>query len=124
MSQSDAPSLRGNANFTRFWWAASVSEFGTYVSALAIQILLVSRGDPEANRQKAARYGLTVPIGLQSEWAVSRSYQLLGAPVAYLLDEQGIISADVAAGRSAITTLLSTLQAARTTVGGDHRGPR
>jgi peroxiredoxin len=74
-----------------------------------VQVLVVSRGDLEANRLKAARYGLTVPIGLQSDWAVSRSYRLLGAPVAYLVDGQGVISADVAVGRAAITAVLSTL---------------
>lgn len=33
--------LRGITGYRRFWWAASVSEFGTYVTALAIQVLIV-----------------------------------------------------------------------------------
>ncbi|HWF77321.1 MAG TPA: MFS transporter [Caulobacteraceae bacterium] len=41
MADAAEAGLRGNAAYWRFWWASSVSEFGTYITALAIQVLVV-----------------------------------------------------------------------------------
>ena len=41
MPDAAGAGLKGNAGFWRFWWASSVSDFGTYVTALAIQVLVV-----------------------------------------------------------------------------------
>jgi len=66
---------------------------------------MVSRGDLEANRAKAVQHGLTFPIVLQRQWEVSRAYGSFGTPMAYLIDEQGIIKADLAVGADAILPL-------------------
>lgn len=71
------------------------------------QILMVSRGDVEANRNKAQECGLTFPIGLQRKWEISRSYGMFATPIGYLISEAGVLESDVAVGGGAILTLLS-----------------
>jgi peroxiredoxin len=73
--------------------------------ARGLHVLLVSRGDPEGNRARVAQHGLTFPIALQRHWEVSRDYGLFATPIAYLIDEQGLIAADVAIGADAILGL-------------------
>ena len=41
MSEGTDSGLRGIPGYARFWLASSVSDFGTYVTALAIQVLIV-----------------------------------------------------------------------------------
>ena len=69
------------------------------------KVVLVARGDSETNRSWVHAHGLTVPIGLQARWDVSRDYGLLAAPIAYLLDSHGVIAAPVAVGADAILDL-------------------
>jgi peroxiredoxin len=71
----------------------------------ALQVLMVSRGDPDANRESVARYGLTFPVVLQRRWEVSRDYGMFATPIGYLIDEAGVIAADVAVGVDAVLAL-------------------
>jgi peroxiredoxin len=64
----------------------------------AVEVVLVSRGEPEANRAKVRELGLTFPVALQKHWEVSRQYALFATPVAYLIDEKGVIIHDPAVG--------------------------
>jgi peroxiredoxin len=68
-------------------------------------VLLVARGGAEANRAWAADRSLTVPIALQARWDLSREFGILGTPVAFLLDERGLVAAPAAPGADAILTL-------------------
>jgi peroxiredoxin len=70
-----------------------------------LSILMVSRGDPDANQAKVSEHGLTFPIVLQRRWEISREYAMFATPIAYLIDEEGIIAAEVAVGVDAILTL-------------------
>jgi peroxiredoxin len=72
-----------------------------------LQILMVSRGDREANRQKAAEHKLTFPIGLQKQWEISRAYGMFATPIAYRIDAAGVIAGEVAAGVEPIRALLA-----------------
>lgn len=76
-----------------------------------VQVLMISRGEVEENRRKISQQGLTFPVVLQRQWEISRLYAMFGTPIAYLIDEQGIIAADVASGADAILAL-SNLPAA------------
>ena len=58
-------------------------------------------------RLVVAEAGLTFPVCLQRQWEVSRLYGMFGTPVAYLIDEHGIIAADVAVGVEPILSLLA-----------------
>jgi peroxiredoxin len=72
-----------------------------------VQVLMVSRGEVEANRAKAAERGLTFPVLLQTQWEISRAYAMFATPIAYLIDEEGVIAAGVAVGLEPIRALLS-----------------
>jgi peroxiredoxin len=70
-----------------------------------LQVLVVSRRDPEANRVKAAALGLTFPIALQRQWEISLLYAKFATPIGYLIDEQGILASEVAVGVEPILAL-------------------
>jgi peroxiredoxin len=72
-----------------------------------VQVLMVSRRDAAANREKARKLGFTFPVILQRHWEVSRLYATFATPVGYLIDEQGVIATDVAVGVDPILALLS-----------------
>ncbi len=70
-----------------------------------ISVLMISRGHPEVNRSKAAEQRLTFPIVLQRHWEISRLYGMFATPVAYVIDEAGVIASDVAIGVGPILKL-------------------
>jgi peroxiredoxin len=86
-----------------------------------VRILMVSRGEEEANRLKAEEHGLTFPIALQQKWEVSRLYEIFATPVGYLIGEDGRTMGDVAVGVEPILSLLSRTGALNR--GGETRIP-
>jgi peroxiredoxin len=70
------------------------------------QVLMISRRDPEANRQKVAELGITFPVVLQRHWEVSLLYGKFATPIAYLIDEQGVLATDVVVGVWPIRAML------------------
>jgi peroxiredoxin len=77
----------------------------------AAQVVMVSRGEVEANRLKAEEHGLTFPIGLQKQWEVSRDYAMFATPIAYRVSAAGAIAEAVAVGVEAIRRLLARIEA-------------
>lgn len=71
-----------------------------------LQVLMVSRGDEEANRQKAQAFGYPFPVLRQKSWEVSKLYGMFATPIAFLIDENGVIEKDVAAGPEPILNLV------------------
>ena len=67
---------------------------------------MLSRGEPKENRAKVKEHGLTFPVVLQQQWEISRRYAMFATPVAYLINERGVITADVAVGVEPILSLL------------------
>jgi peroxiredoxin len=63
-----------------------------------VQVLMISRRDVEANRQKVADLGTTFPVVLQRHWEISLLYGMFATPIAYLIDEQGVLATDVMVG--------------------------
>ena len=70
-----------------------------------VQVLVVSRREAEATRAKAAKLGLSFPILLQKQWEISLQYAMFATPIAYLIDEQGVLLSDVAVGVAPILAL-------------------
>ena len=68
---------------------------------------MISRGEPKENRAKVKEHGLTFPVVLQQQWEISRRYAMFATPIAYLIDEVGVITHDVALREEAILKLLS-----------------
>jgi len=73
-----------------------------------LRVIMVGRRDPELNRQKAAKFGLTFPIALPQNWEVSLLYGMFATPVGFLIDESGVVIAGVAKGVQPILDLAST----------------
>jgi peroxiredoxin len=82
--------------------------------AKSLEVVMVSRGDPEANRARAREHGFTFPVLLQKHWEISRAYGMFATPVGYLIDEQGVIAREVAVGSDAILQLVSARGVAST----------
>jgi len=72
-----------------------------------VETVMISKGEPKENRAKAKQHGLTFPIVLQQQWEISRRYAMFATPIAYLIDEAGVIAHDVAVGTDGILGLLS-----------------
>jgi peroxiredoxin len=70
-------------------------------------LIMVVRGDVEEIRQKAARYGFEFPVVLQERWKLSQEYGIFAVPVAFLIDEEGVIAKNVARGVEEILALAS-----------------
>jgi len=77
-----------------------------------LPIVMVSRGEPDANRQKVAELGLTFPVVLQRRWDLSRQYRKLATPAAYVIDEDGLIASKVVAGGALLALALEAAGAA------------
>jgi len=73
--------------------------------ATDFRVVMVSRGDVEVNREKVAEHGLTFPVVLQRGWEVSREYGMFATPIAFMIDANGVIEANVAVGGEAILNL-------------------
>jgi peroxiredoxin len=71
-----------------------------------IEVLMVSRGDEATVYAKAAQQGLSFPVVLQRQWEISRLYAMFATPIAYLIDEKGVIASEVAVGEEAILRLV------------------
>lgn len=76
-----------------------------HVQRSDLRVLVVSRKDVAANRAKAAALGLTFPIVVQRQWEISLKYAMFATPIAYLIDERGILLSDVAVGVGPILAL-------------------
>lgn len=75
-----------------------------------LQMIMISRGDVESNRCEIKEFDLTFPVVIQRHWEVSRAYGMFATPIGYLVDEDGILVADVAVGAGAILSLGSLLE--------------
>jgi peroxiredoxin len=75
-------------------------------------LLVVGRGDLDENRRKRDEHGLGCPIVVQRGWRLSKQYGIFATPVAFLIDEQGVIAADVAIGVDDIVALAEDARAA------------
>jgi len=72
-----------------------------------LSIVVVGRGSVEENRRKAQQYGMDFPVLLQDrKWRVSKAYDILATPAAFLIREDGVIASDPAVGSDAILTLV------------------
>ena len=74
----------------------------------ALAIVMVSRGSREENRDKCEEHGIDFPVALQRGWRLSKEFGIFATPVAFLVDEEGAISREVAKGSSEILALLES----------------
>jgi peroxiredoxin len=72
-----------------------------------LRVIMISRGDAEANRAKARQHNFPFPVLLQNRWEVSKDYAMFATPIAYLINRNGTIAKPVAVGRNAILELVA-----------------
>ncbi len=72
-----------------------------------LELVMISKGEPKENRAKVKEHGLTFPVVLQQQWEISRRYAMFATPIAYLIDEAGVVVNDVAVGTDAILELMT-----------------
>src|SRR6266851_4780631 len=72
-----------------------------------VEVVMISRGEPKENRVKVKEHGFTFPVVLQQRWEISRLYAMFATPMAYLIDEAGVITYDVAVGVEPILVLMA-----------------
>ncbi len=70
-----------------------------------LALIMVARGDVEENRRKAEEHGFEFPVVLQERWKLSQEYGIFAVPVAFLIDDEGIITRNVAQGVDQILAL-------------------
>jgi len=70
-----------------------------------LQVLMIGRGDPEANRNQVKKLGLTFPVVLQRSWEISRAYGMFATPIGYLVGEDGVLVEGVTVGGNRILAL-------------------
>jgi peroxiredoxin len=70
-------------------------------------VVMVGRGDPDENRRKAEVHGFEFPVLVQRRWELSKEYGIFHTPVAFLVNEDGLIVRDVAKGVDEIRDLAS-----------------
>jgi peroxiredoxin len=68
-------------------------------------LVMVTRGDIEENRHKTQEHGVEFPVVVQPGWKLSKDYGIFATPVAFLIDEAGVIERDVARGMDEILSL-------------------
>jgi peroxiredoxin len=68
-------------------------------------VVMVGRGELEENRHKAEAHGIQFPVVVQQQWKLSKQYGIFATPVAFLIDEEGTIAADVAQGAEQVLAL-------------------
>ena len=68
---------------------------------------MIGKGEPKENRAKVKEHGLTFPVVLQQQWEISRQYAMFSTPIAYLIDQAGLIMNEVALGVEPILALMN-----------------
>jgi peroxiredoxin len=71
-----------------------------------LAVVMIGRGDPDENRRKAKAHGIEFPVLLQEKWKLSKEYGIFATPVAFLIDENGVITKNVAKGANEILSLV------------------
>ncbi|MFO1095352.1 MAG: redoxin domain-containing protein [Planctomycetaceae bacterium] len=92
-----------------------------HAAGTGLQVLVISRKDADATREKAARLGLTFPIVMQKQWELSMKYGMFATPIGYLIDEQGVLLSDVAIG---VEPILALAKPSRLTAAADGNPAR
>ena len=86
-------------------WRPTSSGCSDGAATTGSALILVARGDVEENRRKADEHGFEFPVVVQDRWKLSKEYGIFAVPVAFLIDEDGVIARDVARGVDEILAL-------------------
>ena len=68
-------------------------------------IVMISRGGVDENLRKVDEHEIRFPVAIQPRWKVSKEYGIFSTPIAFLLDEDGVITREVARGPDEIMAM-------------------
>jgi peroxiredoxin len=71
-------------------------------------LLVITSGDPVANRAIVEETNLRCPVLVDTNNAVTSRYQVSGTPMGYLIDEQGRIASQLAIGGASLLSLATS----------------
>jgi peroxiredoxin len=71
----------------------------------SLDIVVVSRGEVDNNRSKIDERAVPFPVVIQPGWQVSREFGIFSTPVAFLVDEHGVVAEEVARGGDEVLQL-------------------
>ena len=69
------------------------------------QLLILTTGDAEKNREFFVEHKISCPVLLQSDGEVAKAYQANGTPTGYLINADGKIASELAIGAEALLKL-------------------
>ncbi len=91
----------------------------------AEQVLVVNNGDLEATRQWSAEAEARFPVLAQTQFNISKKYEVFATPFAFLIDEKGVIaSKGIVNNRQHIRYVLSGTRPLESNVHGDSEQSR
>lgn len=89
--------------------APELAKLEPELARVGVQLLLVSSGAGEAERESAREHGLKSPILLQNDTNALEAFAHQGTPSAYLLDEEGRVAKPLAVGSTDVLALAEDL---------------
>ena len=111
-AEVDLASFRGRRTLVLFWSTTcgfcqqmleDVKKWERARSENSPELLIISSGTPEANRQQ----GFRAPVLLDAEWGAGTVFGASGTPSALIIDEEGKVASDVGRGAPAVLELAS-----------------
>jgi methylamine dehydrogenase accessory protein MauD len=89
------------------------------------QVLVVNNGDLEATRQWSAEAAARFPVLAQTQFSISKKYEVFATPFAFLIDEKGVIvSKGIVNNRQHIRYVLSGTRPVESNGHGDSEESR
>ena len=89
--------------------APELARLQTSLERQNVRLMLLSDGDPGANRKQASEHGLKCSILLPKDNERPKPFENQGTPVAYLLDETGRVARPLASGADQVVELAAQL---------------
>lgn len=74
------------------------------------RVALVGRGGDAAMQAMVAECGVSLPVGLQQHWEISRAFGSLSTPLGFVLDERGVVAQPAHSGLAALRAALPELR--------------
>ena len=75
---------------------------GTRAPVKPGQVVVVNNGEPDATRQWAVEIQARFPVLVQDKFSLSKRYQVIATPFAFLIDENGIITSKASSAAGSI----------------------
>jgi peroxiredoxin len=69
------------------------------------ELLLISTGEVEENREFMKEFGLACKVMLQDGWTAGGAYGIAGSPMGYMLDEEGLVASRLTMGHEDLVAL-------------------